>query len=97
MKNFKQSMVASLLNGVGLDSILNQGSIIDQLKSEAIDALEATVESPINSIESKDFYDQLLSVDKMQEFSELAKEASYDGLRKSDLIGDMSVDGMGTE
>lgn len=97
MKNFKQSMLASILNGVGLDSVMNQGNIIEQLKSEAVDALEKTVEAPINSIGGNDFYDQLLSVEKMQEFSELVRGSNHNGLYKSDLIGDMSIDGMGTE
>lgn len=97
MKNFKQSMLASILNGTGLDSVMNQGNIIEQLKREAVDALEKTVEAPINSIGGNDFYDQLLSVEEMQKFSELVRGSNYNGFYKSDLIGDMSIDGMGTE
>ena len=97
MKNFKLGMLASTLNGNQFTNTLDQAVMIDLLRQEAIDALQETVDSPIGEIESKDFYDQLHSVEKVQEFSQKLKNSDSDELTRHDLIGDLSIDGMGTE
>ena len=97
MQNFKLGMLASTLNGNQFTNTLDQAVMIDLLRQEAIDALQETVDSPIGEIESKDFYDQLHSVEKVQEFSQKLKNSDSDELTRHDLIGDLSIDGMGTE